>query len=151
MSDIVLNRTRFPDKVYACWMGKNIGGTLGAPWECIRDAHALTFYDPVPDSAAPNNDLDLQLMWLKMLEEEGLDPSVRTFAENWKRYASRYPRNEYGFFMRNCETNINSRRCGRSVRWELTPATSQFRKRLCRASAGRTVNESWSPGKAIPS
>ena len=106
MSEVVLNKTRFRDKVYACWLGKNIGGTLGAPWECINHTHALTFYDPVPDGAAPNDDLDLQLMWLKMLEEEGLDPSVRTFAEYWKRYATRYPWNEYGFFMRNFDRGL---------------------------------------------
>jgi len=63
--------------------------------------HALTFYDPLPSKAAPNDDLDLQLVWLKMLEDAGVDPSVRTFAEYWSRYARRYPWNEYGFFMRN--------------------------------------------------
>jgi ADP-ribosylglycohydrolase len=106
MSDLVLDKARFHDKVYACWMGKNIGGTLGGPWECKRHTHALTFYDPVPDKAAPNDDLDLQLVWLKMLEEEGPDPSVRTFAMYWSRYASRYPWNEYGFFMRNFDRGL---------------------------------------------
>ena len=101
MSELILNRADYRDKVYACWMGKNIGGTLGGPWENMRHTHALTFYKPVPDEAAPNDDLDLQLVWLKMLEDCGTDPSVRTFAEYWSRYAERYPWNEYGFFMRN--------------------------------------------------
>jgi len=87
-------------------MGKNIGGTLGGPWEDKQHTHAFTFYEPVPDRAAPNDDLDLQLVWLKMLEEEGLDPSVRTFAEYWSQYACRYPWNEYGFFMRNFERGL---------------------------------------------
>ena len=26
----------YQDKVKACWLGKNIGGTLGTPFECIR-------------------------------------------------------------------------------------------------------------------
>lgn len=98
---IQLARDEFRDKVYACWLGKNIGGTLGGPWECLRHTHALTFYEPLPDRAAPNDDLDLQLVWLQMLEEAGPDPSVRTFAEYWSRYAAAYPWNEYGFFMRN--------------------------------------------------
>ena len=106
MSDMVLGEARYRDKVYACWMGKNIGGTLGVPWEGKRHAHALTFYEPMPDKAAPNDDLDLQLVWLKMLEEEGLDPSVRTFAEYWSRYACRYPWNEYGFVMRNFDRGL---------------------------------------------
>ncbi len=101
MSTLILDRAMFGDQVKACWLGKNIGGTLGAPWECKTYAMALTFYEPVPTEVAPNDDLDLQLVWLKMLEEQGLDPSVRTFADYWDRYACRYPWNEYGFFMRN--------------------------------------------------
>ena len=100
MSTITLSESEYRDKVFACWMGKNIGGTLDAPWECLRHTHALRFYDPVPEEA-PNDDLDLQLVWLSMLEEQGPDPSVRTFAEYWSRCAARYPWNEYGFFMRN--------------------------------------------------
>ena len=101
MKSLRLDRDEFRDKVCACWLGKNIGGTLGAPYECKLHTHALTYYDPVPDGSAPNDDLDLQLVWLKMLEDEGIDPSVRTFAEYWSRYAASYPWNEYGFFMRN--------------------------------------------------
>ena len=92
-----IGRSEFRDKVYACWMGKNIGGTLGEKWECKKHTLALTFYDPMPGKASPNDDLDLQLVWLKMLEEKGIDPSVRTFAEYWERYLCRYPWNEYGF------------------------------------------------------
>ena len=80
MPAITIGRQEYRDKVYACWLGKNIGGTLGGPWECRKHTHALTFYDPVPQKAAPNDDLDLQLVWLKMLEDTGIDPSVRTFA-----------------------------------------------------------------------
>ena len=101
MDPIVIGREEFRDKVFACWLGKNIGGTLGAPVECLRHTHALEFYDPVPEKAAPNDDLDLQLVWLKLLEDQGIDPSVRQFAEYWSRHAASYPWNEYGFFMRN--------------------------------------------------
>jgi len=101
VAPIALGRDEFRDKVHACWMGKSIGGTLGGPWECRKHTHAFTFYEPVPHEAAPNDDLDLQLVWLAMLEQEGVDPSVRTFAEYWNRHAARYPWNEYGFFMRN--------------------------------------------------
>ncbi len=106
MENIVLDRAKFRDKVFACWTGKNIGGTLGEPWECKKHTHALTYYEPVPGKAAPNDDLDLQLIWLKMLEEQGTDPSVSVFAEYWDRYACRYPWNEYGFFMRNFERGL---------------------------------------------
>jgi len=29
MSKIVISREEFKDKVFACWLGKNIGGTFG--------------------------------------------------------------------------------------------------------------------------
>jgi len=101
MEPLVIGRREFRDKVFGCWLGKNIGGTLGAPHECKRYALGLEFFDPVPDKAAANDDLDLQLVWLQMLEEKGTDPALPHFAEYWARHAASYPWNEYGFFMRN--------------------------------------------------
>ncbi len=101
MTPITLSRSVFRDKVYACWLGKCIGGTLGAPYEGKRHTHALDFYHPLPTQAAPNDDLDLQLIWLKLLEDHGFDPPLPLFAHYWSQYASAYPWNEYGFFMRN--------------------------------------------------
>jgi len=106
VAQIVIDRRTFRDKVFACWLGKNIGGTLGAPHECKRHTHALTFYDPVPAAAAPNDDLDLQLVWLKCLEDVGTDPSVAHLADYWSRLAASYPWNEYGFFMRNWDRGL---------------------------------------------
>lgn len=31
-----MNKEEFRSKVYGCWMGKNIGGTLGMPMEWER-------------------------------------------------------------------------------------------------------------------
>ena len=33
-----LNFEEYRDKVRACWLGKNIGGTMGAPYEGKRQA-----------------------------------------------------------------------------------------------------------------
>ena len=30
------------DKIHACWMGKNIGGTLGGPYEGMKERLSLT-------------------------------------------------------------------------------------------------------------
>ncbi|MEM2129475.1 MAG: ADP-ribosylglycohydrolase family protein [Candidatus Bathyarchaeia archaeon] len=106
MNKIQLSRKMFQEKVYACWLGKNIGGTLGAPYELKKFVNDLDFYRPVPRKAAPNDDLDLQIIWLKMLEERGVDPSLEDFAEYWKRYASAYPWNEYGFLSRNLKRGL---------------------------------------------
>lgn len=101
MEPLTIHAEKFHDQVLGCWMGKNIGGTLGAPYECLRHTHALTFYDPVPNEPAPNDDLDLQLIWLKLLEDHGTHPPLPMLAEYWSRHAASYPWNEYGFFMRN--------------------------------------------------
>ena len=39
-----LTYSQYRDKVRACWLGKNIGGTLGAPFECIRGVYDLEYY-----------------------------------------------------------------------------------------------------------
>ena len=101
MAPITLGRKRYWDKVYACWLGKNIGGTLGAPYEGSRYVNDLSFYDPVPTEPLPNDDLDLQLVWLKMLEDRGADICVADFAEYWNAHLSAYPWDEYGMCARN--------------------------------------------------
>ena len=42
MSLITLDRDAYRDKVLACWLGKNIVGTLGMPYECKKHTHNLT-------------------------------------------------------------------------------------------------------------
>jgi len=112
MNNIILGRAEFRDKVYACWLGKNIGGTLGAPYEGDKSNHDLTFYDPVPDKSAPNDDLDFQLIWLVMLEKEGLPPRLVSFAQYWTQYLHKYPWNEYGFCNRNLKRGLMPPVCG---------------------------------------
>lgn len=101
MKPIQISLEEYRDKVYACWLGKNIGGTLGAPYEGQKVLHSLTFYDPVPDKAAANDDLDLQLVWLEMLRERGIYPTLSDFADYWTKHLAPYPWNEYGFCQRN--------------------------------------------------
>jgi len=101
MRPITLSKAVYRDKVFACWLGKNIGGTLGAPFEGQKHVHDLDFYYPVPTEPAANDDLDLQLVWLKLLEDKGVNPRLPEFADYWVRYLSAYPWNEYGFCRRN--------------------------------------------------
>ncbi len=73
------------DKVRACWMGKNIGGTLGAPFECKRGAFDLTFYthDVEKEGILPNDDLDLQLVWLNAAEKYGTNVDAEILSTYW--------------------------------------------------------------------
>ena len=106
MKTITISRNEYRDKVFACWLGKNIGGTLGAPYECRKEVNNITFYTPVPQEPLPNDDLDLQLVWLKMLEDRGAGAGLPDFAAYWKKYLCAYPWNEYGFCMRNLSRGL---------------------------------------------
>ncbi|MBE6367626.1 MAG: ADP-ribosylglycohydrolase family protein [Lentisphaerae bacterium] len=58
------------DRVLGCFIGKNVGGTLGMPFEGSVLRPGINFYTPVPEHPAANDDLDLQLVWLRLLERE---------------------------------------------------------------------------------
>ena len=77
----------YKDKVRACWLGKNIGGTLGAPFECIRGVYDLEYYThDLSLGVLPNDDLDLQLVWLHAAETYGKDVNAEVLAEYWLSY-----------------------------------------------------------------
>jgi ADP-ribosylglycohydrolase len=106
MKSITISETEYRDKVYACWLGKNIGGTLGAPYEGRKEQLNLSYYDPMPSESAANDDLDLQLVWLKMLQERGINPRLQDFADYWMKHLYPYPWDEYGFCQRNLQRGL---------------------------------------------
>ena len=57
---IKFNRERLYDKIYACWIGKNIGGTMGTPYEGSRALNDISGFVTPPGEPLPNDDLDLQ-------------------------------------------------------------------------------------------
>lgn len=99
-----LSYKTFYDKVLGCWMGKNIGGTLGAPVEFIRQINNFDFYThDLNGEPLPNDDLDLQLIWLLCLEECGINITARDLGEFWLDYQTA-DWSEYGI----CKTNMKS-------------------------------------------
>ncbi|MGD9519401.1 MAG: ADP-ribosylglycohydrolase family protein, partial [Armatimonadota bacterium] len=98
-----LGREAYRSKVYACWLGKSIGGTLGGPHEGKQGPLNLTFYDPVPTEPMFNDDLDLQLVWLHAIEEHGLGVTPAHISQEWHDHIT-YPWCEYGF------SNLNAKR-----------------------------------------
>lgn len=97
-------KTTFYDKILGCWIGKNIGGTLGAPVEWFRAIHDFTFYThDLNGEPLPNDDLDLQLIWLKCLEDKGPTLNARDLGEYWLDYqVANY--SEYGL----CKGNMRA-------------------------------------------
>ena len=75
------------DKVYGCWTGKNIGGVLGAPFECKRGLFDVTFYtQDLTGGPPPNDDLDLQIIWLAAAERYGRNVNASILGEYWLSY-----------------------------------------------------------------
>lgn len=91
------------DKILGCWMGKNIGGTLGTPFEGTKEMPEIDFYTTGQNGEPlANDDLDLQLIWLFAAEEKGIyQLTPRILAEYWLNYEGA-PMGEY----RNCIANI---------------------------------------------
>ena len=71
------------EKVRGCWNGKNIGGTLGAPFECIRREFDVSYYQQDLNKPLPNDDLDLQLVWLNAVEKHGRGINSHILGEYW--------------------------------------------------------------------
>lgn len=84
MAMVKLNKNEIRDKIHACWIGKNIGGTLGGPHEHKHEFLDVKGFVSSPGKPLPNDDLDLQLMWLIALEKEGpYHFNNSTLAEYW--------------------------------------------------------------------
>lgn len=99
-----LNRKEYISKVRGCFIGKNIGGTIGGPFEGAREILDIKGFTTKPGEPLPNDDLDLQLIWLVALEEEGpryINSEV--LSNYWNAYQI-MPVNEYGI----AKNNINN-------------------------------------------
>ncbi len=59
------------DKVYGCFVGKAISGNMGAPFEGMKMPMDLPFMPEMINPDMPNDDLDLQVLWLDVLEQKG--------------------------------------------------------------------------------
>lgn len=107
-----LDIKKYKDKVYACWTGKNIGGTIGGPYEGRRDILDVKGFTTEPGKPLPNDDLDLQLVWLHAVEFEGpRNITADILGEYWLSFITGYW-NEYGISKRNMEKGIIPPLCG---------------------------------------
>jgi ADP-ribosylglycohydrolase len=103
---VTFNEAEFRDRVYACWLGKNIGGTLGVPFEGKQDPNNIEFYTNLkPGESAANDDLDLQMLWLMAMEENDAKVDARILGEYWLKYVP-VDWNEYGVGKMNMKRGI---------------------------------------------
>ena len=77
----------YRDKVRGCWAGKNIGGILGAPFEGKREINQIEFYQQdLTAGPPPNDDLDLQIVFLSAVERYGRQINASILGEYWLSY-----------------------------------------------------------------
>ncbi len=101
-----LNYQAYRDKVYACWTGKNIGGTMGTPFEGMRQINDIQGFSTAPGVVLPNDDLDLQLVWLYALEQNGPHAiNAQMLGEHWISYITPHW-NEYGLGKANMKRGL---------------------------------------------
>ncbi len=101
-----INKRIYYDKVKACWIGKNIGGTMGTPYEGEREMQDITGFVTKPGEVLPNDDLDLQLVWLYAVRALGANNiTSRTLGEFWCSFITPHW-NEYGIGKANMKRGL---------------------------------------------
>lgn len=120
-----LSYDRYLDQILGGWIGKCMGGAVGARFEGYKGWLELSPDEMFPPEVPPNDDLDLQILWLKVLEEKGAALTSDDLAAAWLE-GCWYPFNEYGIFRRNWRLGIR-------------PPTS-----------GRFTNQFWETGMGCP-
>ena len=114
-----LDYETYLDKVLGGWIGKSMGGAVGARFEGNKAWIEIDAADMFPEKMPPNDDLDLQVLWLKVLEEKGPALTSDDLADAWLE-GCWYPWNEYGIFRRNYQLGIAPPASGRFTNqfWE---------------------------------
>ena len=105
MNNSLLNEQDYYRIVYGGWLGKNIGGTLGAPVEGKKELLELTYYPVLLDGPLENDDLDLQLVWLHALEQYGPGLTARELGQEWLEHVF-FPFDEYGYALTNLRRGL---------------------------------------------
>ena len=88
------------DKVYGCFLGKTVIGTLGAPYEGIKMPLELPFGPEMINTMLPNDDLDLQVLWLDVAEQYGPDFTSDQLLDRFVNYCD-YSPGEYAVMRKN--------------------------------------------------
>jgi ADP-ribosylglycohydrolase len=126
-----LNQNEYRNKLLGCWLGKNVGGTLGAPDEWHRRINNLAFYTQPDLNGNPmaNDDLDIQLLWILAMEEKGINVTTQRLAEyfclyvvpHWGEYGMGKINMHQGLLppMSGSFQNVHRHSCGSYIRSEI--------------------------------
>ncbi len=95
----------YQDKVRGGWFGKCLGGSAGAPVEGFKKVENISGFREIIDVTLPNDDLDIQLLWVELLQKKGPYFDSEDMARIWKEKCS-YFFSEYGYFLKNYDRGI---------------------------------------------
>lgn len=102
------------DKVMGCWLGKNAGGALGEPLEekfGREELFDIDWYPDLPEGGIPNDDLEMQLIWLQALREKGPGLTAQDLTAYWMDCIA-YNFDEYGLSKSNMQKGLAAPVCG---------------------------------------
>lgn len=100
------------DKIYGCFIGKAVSGNIGAPYEGVKMPMEFTFRPEMIDCSLPNDDLDLQVLWLDVLEQKGERFTSYDLLERFVSHCT-YSPGEYAVMRKNYERGIHPPYSGR--------------------------------------
>ena len=103
MKHMTMNEYR--DRVKGCWFGKCFGGASGAPYEGFKHVIEYSSLEEIVRPDLPNDDLDIQLLWVEVLQKKGLNIDSKDLADAWIKSCP-YTMSEYGYFIKNYERGI---------------------------------------------
>lgn len=100
-----INYKDYIDRVKGCFIGKTVIGTLGAPYEGVKMPMELEFKPEMIDTMLPNDDLDLQVLWLEVVEKKGLGFTSKDLLDSFCENCD-YSPGEYAIMRKNHEKGI---------------------------------------------
>lgn len=99
-----LSDETYRDKIYGCWAGKCLAGAIGMPFEGVPFQPELR-RESINVQDVPNDDLELQLVWMLALERYGIRLTSRHLAKYWLENI-RHGCDEYSVAIRNIRRGI---------------------------------------------
>src|SRR6056297_1161769 len=96
---------QYLDKIWGGWVGKCAGGILGAPIEGYKCFNSIVFSEELFKTNYPNDDLDLQVLWLDLVKKKGPWIDENDLGQHWLHHVE-FPWNEYGIAFRNMSMGI---------------------------------------------
>ena len=121
----------YKEKVAGCFVGKSVGGTLGMKYEGDLNYNKVEYYDPIPDTMIPNDDLDLQVVNVETILRTGFPVCRYNISEIWKYHLDETAPDEYGVSISNHRNKVYS------------PLSGIYRNKFTEGLGGAIRSEVW--------